>query len=133
MTIEKSAQDFLQEAHAVVPPMAVSDAQELIESGHAVVIDVRDGKEIEETGTVFNALCIPRGMIEFVADPSTDFYNDQISPDKDILLICGAGGMAALAGKTLFDMGYKKVHNLGGFSAWRDAGGSTQPPQRNEN
>ena len=39
---------------------------------------------------------------------------------------CGAGGMAALTGKTLMEMGYTNVHNLGGFAAWKDAGGPTE-------
>ncbi|HAN80418.1 MAG: rhodanese [Gammaproteobacteria bacterium] len=124
--MKKTAQDFLSEANALVPTIGVADAVSLMDSGNAVVIDVRDGKEIDQSGTVKDALRIPRGMIEFVADPSTDFYNDQISIDKEILVICGAGGMAALTGKTLVDMGYDKVHNLGGFSAWKDAGGPTE-------
>ena len=124
--MKKTAQDFLSEANALVPTIDVADAVSLMDSGNAVVIDVRDGKEIDQSGTVKDALRIPRGMIEFVADPSTDFYNDQISIDKEILVICGAGGMAALTGKTLVDMGYDKVHNLGGFSGWKDAGGPTE-------
>ena len=124
--MKKTAQDFLSEANAVVPSIGVTDAVSLINSGKAVVIDVRDGKEIDQSGTVKDALRIPRGMIEFVADPATDFYNHQISTDKEILVICGAGGMAALTGKTLVDMGYDKVRNLGGFSAWKDAGGPTE-------
>jgi rhodanese-related sulfurtransferase len=79
-------------------------------------MDVRDGKEIDQTGTVQDALRIPRGMIEFVADPATDFYNDKMSTDKAIFVICGAGGMAALTGKTLVEMGYSNVHDLGGAS-----------------
>jgi len=41
-------------------------------------------------------------------------------------LICAAGGQAALAGKTLVDMGYNKVSNVGGFGDWKDAGGPTE-------
>ena len=85
--MKKTAQDFLSEANALVPTIDVADAVSLMDSGNAVVIDVRDGKEIDQSGTVKDALRIPRGMIEFVADPSTDFYNDQISMDKEILVI----------------------------------------------
>ena len=42
------------------------------------------------------------------------------------MLVCGAGGMAALTGKTLVEMGYKKVSNVGGFSSWKDAGGPVE-------
>ena len=88
-----------------------------------VFIDVRDGKEIDLTGTIKGAQRIPRGFIEFAADDSTDFHNKEITKDKEILLVCGAGGMAALAGKTLKEMGYTAVFNIGGFQTWKDAGG----------
>jgi rhodanese-related sulfurtransferase len=39
------------------------------------------------------------------------------------VLICGAGGQAALAGKTLVDMGYVSVVNVGGIGDWEKAGG----------
>jgi rhodanese-related sulfurtransferase len=32
----------------------------------------------------------------------------------------------ALAGKTLQDMGYKDVRNLGGFKGWADSGGAVE-------
>jgi rhodanese-related sulfurtransferase len=34
--------------------------------------------------------------------------------------------MAALAGKTLKEMGYERVINIGGFNAWKEAGGPTE-------
>ena len=37
-----------------------------------------------------------------------------------------AGGMAALTGKTLSEMGYTKVHNVGGIGDWIKAGGETE-------
>ena len=43
--------------------------------------------------------------------------------DADIVLICGAGGQAALTGKTLREMGFSRVANVGGFPDWKSAGG----------
>ena len=42
------------------------------------------------------------------------------------MLVCAAGGQAALAGKTLTDMGYENVTNVGGISDWVAAGGKTE-------
>jgi rhodanese-related sulfurtransferase len=39
-----------------------------------------------------------------------------------VIVYCGSGGRAALSGKTLKDMGYERVYNLGGFKDWADAG-----------
>ena len=68
---------------------------------------------------------MPRGFIEFAADPDTPFHKPEFTKDAELVLICGAGGQAALAGKTLKDMGYANVSNVGGFSDWKDAGGPT--------
>ena len=43
--------------------------------------------------------------------------------DAEIILICGVGGQAALTGKTLIEMGYKNVLNVGGIPDWEKNGG----------
>jgi rhodanese-related sulfurtransferase len=88
---------------------------------------VRDMSAIAESGTIAGAHQVPRGMIEFRADPAVAaMYNPIFEKDAALYLICGAGGQAALAGKTLQDMGYTNVTNIGGFAAWKDAGGPVE-------
>ena len=43
-----------------------------------------------------------------------------------ILIYCAAGARAALAAKTLMDIGYKGVFNLGGFNEWVENGGEIE-------
>ena len=119
----RTASDFLSEANNMVEKMDTGSAIARHGDENVVFIDVRDGKEIDLTGTIRGAKRIPRGFIEFAADDSTDFHNKEVTKDKEILLVCGAGGMAALAGKTLKEMGYTTVFNIGGFQSWKDAGG----------
>lgn len=122
----KTAKDFLDEANAAVPRMNAAQAIERYNAGGGVFVDVRDSAAIAKTGTIAGAQRIARGIIEFVADPATTLYNDTLQKDADIYLICGAGGQAALAGKTLKEMGYKHVTNIGGIGAWKDAGGAME-------
>ena len=122
----KTAQEYLAEANAVVPKIDVKEAITRHSAGTAIFIDVRDGSDIAETGTVAGALHIPRGFVEFAADATTPFHNAALTKDAEIVLVCAAGGMAALAGRTLLDMGYTNVSNAGGFQAWKDAGGEIQ-------
>lgn len=122
----KTAMGYLAEANDIVPRLSVEDAMAKHGGDNVVIIDVRDGKAIDETGTIAGALRIPRGFIEFAADETTDFHNASITKDKEILVVCAAGGMAALTGRTLTEMGYDKVYNIGGFSAWKDAGGPVE-------
>lgn len=122
----KGSKEFLEEANAVVPRISVEDGIKKHAAGQSVFLDVRDSSDIARSGTVEGAVTIPRGMIEFAADPNTPFHETRLQPDADIVLICGAGGQAALAGKTLVDMGYRHVANVGGFKDWEAGGGPTQ-------
>lgn len=120
----KTAQDYLDEANAVVPKMEAKDAIAKHAEGKGLFIDVRDSSDINASGTIKGAHRVPRGMIEFRADPNVgSLYNPIFQKDAEIYLICGAGGQAALSGKTLHDMGYTNVTNIGGFPGWKDAGG----------
>ncbi|MEL7180407.1 MAG: rhodanese-like domain-containing protein [Pseudomonadota bacterium] len=122
----KAAKDFMDEANAVVPRISAEDAIAKYNAGGGVFVDVRDSGAIAQSGTIKGAQRIARGMIEFVADPATPFHNEALAKDADLYLICGAGGQAALAGKTLKDMGFENVTNIGGFSDWKEAGGPTE-------
>ena len=62
-------------------------------------------------------------MLEFMADPATAAHNKALTKDAGAYLVCAAGGQAALAGKTLLDMGYTNVSNIGGIVDWVKAGG----------
>ena len=119
----KTASSELEAANKMVPKIDVADGIEKHKEGKSVFIDVRDGLEINKSGTIKGALRIPRGFIECAADPSTPHHNENLQKDTDIVLVCGAGGMAALTGRTLIEMGYESVSNVGGFSSWKDGGG----------
>lgn len=119
----KTATEYLDEAHTVVPKISPEEGIAKHAAGGTVFIDVRDGTEVATTGTIAGALRIPRGMIEFRADPTHALHDTALSLDADVVLICAAGGQAALTGKTMKDMGYQSVSNVGGFSGWKDAGG----------
>jgi len=95
---------------------------------NAVVVDVRDAPEVEQSGKVAGAVHIPRGMLEFRADPESPYYDQSFAKDKPVIVYCAAGGRAALAGQALKEMGYGEVYNLGGFKDWADAGGAIDKP-----
>lgn len=122
----KAAKDFLEEAHSVVPRITAQEGIERHKGGATVFVDVRDSADIAKSGTVQGALRVPRGFLEFAADHTTQFHRASLKKDADICLICGAGGQAALAGKTLKEMGFQNVSNVGGFADWKAAGGPTE-------
>ena len=119
----KTSTEYLEEANALVEKIDVEKGIDRHKSGEAIFIDVRDSADIESTGTIKGSLQIPRGFIEFAADESTPYHNKALSKDREIILVCGAGGMAALTGKTMIEMGYNNVKSVGGIGDWVKANG----------
>ena len=119
----KTAKDYLEEANKVVKKIDLNDAIEKHKNNSAVFIDVRDSSDIIKTGSITGSLKIPRGLIEFVADKATPLYNNNLKKNSEIILVCGAGGQAALTGKTLIDMGYINVSNVGAIGDWKKNNG----------
>lgn len=121
----KTAKDYMEAANAAVTRIPGADA--IAKHGtSAVFVDVRDSGAVAQTGTIEGAVWVPRGMIEFAVDADGPFHNPALKPDAELYLVCGAGGQAALAGKTLQDMGFSNVTNIGGIGEWKDAGGPMQ-------
>lgn len=119
---------MIDAAQAVVPRISPAQAQELVASGQAVVIDVRDAPEVEKSGKVAGALHISRGMLEFRADPDSPYHDKTLRKDRPAILYCASGGRSALSGKTLKDLGYAEVYNLGAFKDWVENGGPIDHP-----
>ena len=113
-----TTKDLLAAARAVVPAITPTEAADLVATKDAVIVDIRDGTEIAASGKVKGALTISRGLLEFRADPDLPTHEPALRKDRPVLLYCGSGGRAALAGKTLLDLGFKDVRNLGGFKDW---------------
>ncbi len=121
-----SVKQMLEAANAAVPKVAPAQAKELIAKGNTLIVDVRDGPEVQASGKVAGAVHVSRGMLEFRADPDLPSHDKNFSKDKTVILYCGSGGRAALAGKMLKDLGYDRVLNLGGFKDWANSGGAVE-------
>lgn len=122
----KTAAAFLEEANQTVTRISAEDAVARYGDDANIFIDVRDSADIAKSGTIKGAHRVPRGFIEFAASPDMQFHNPIFQKDAPLHLICGAGGQAALAGKTLKEMGYTNVTNIGGIGDWKDAGGPVE-------
>jgi len=106
-----------------VPSVTPEEGISIHSEGRAVFIDARDSKSLERTGTIAGAHHVPRGMIELSADPDSPYHKPFLHKQAHICIVCGAGLMAAMAGKTLVEMGFSHVTNVGGMGAWKEAGG----------
>jgi rhodanese-related sulfurtransferase len=118
--------EMLAAAKAEVPSISPKEAASLAAQGKAVIVDVRDAPELQASGKAKGAVHASRGMPEFKADPQSPYHDPALDPSKTVIVYCASGGRSALAGKTLKELGYKDVRNLGGFKDWVESGGAVE-------
>ncbi|MBJ65188.1 MAG: rhodanese [Rhodobiaceae bacterium] len=116
----RTFQEILKEANDAVPSISPEEAKSLQDEG-ALIIDIRELEEIKATGKAQGAFHIPRGLLEFQTKLTNPNGLEGFTPENNIILYCASGGRAALAGKSLKDMGFEKVFNLGGLKDWAEA------------
>jgi rhodanese-related sulfurtransferase len=105
---------------SAVSPQQAFDRQQ---TGTAVLIDIRDIRELEREGRIDGAFHAPRGMLEFWADPQSPYHKDIFAQSHELILFCASSWRSALAAKTLQDMGMTNISDMdGGFTAWVEAG-----------
>ena len=104
------------------PRSTPQDAREESTSGDAVgARRVREPIEWEEH--IEGAVQVPRGILEFQADPASPAHNPALEPDRRVIVARRGGTRATLAAATLMDLGFTDVVNLvGGMNAWKKAG-----------
>src|SRR5216684_2706362 len=96
----KTVQVMLAEAEAQVPRISPEEAKRLLGRTDVLFLDVRE--------------------------PASPLHDKAFDQAKTVVAYCASGGRSALVGKTLKEMGYANVKNLGGFKGWLDAGGEVE-------
>jgi rhodanese-related sulfurtransferase len=121
-----SVKQMMETANAAVPKITATEAREKIAKGNTLLLDIRDGTEVQASGKAAGAVHVSRGLLEFRADPDSPTHDKNFSREKVVLIYCASGGRASLAGKLLKDMGYGEVYNIGGFKDWCECGGAVE-------
>ena len=122
----KTLEALLEIANKEIKRLDFTESLNLIKKSESVIIDVREESEVLNQGLIKDAIHIPRGLIEFKLSPNSINNPANINADTTLLIYCAGGYRSALAAKTLLDLGFKNVFNLGGYQEWIDAGGDIQ-------
>lgn len=126
----KSAKDLVADAGRGLETLTGAEAVKLVRDPNVVFVDVREGEELQKTGKLQGAVHVPRGFLEFQADPTSPTHKPELGGGKKLVLYCGSGNRSALAAKALKDMGITNVaHVAGGFPALQQAGGPQEEPK----
>ena len=117
---------LVAQAEAEIRTLSVQEAQKAQSSG-ALLVDLRDVREIKREGKIPDSYHVPRGMLEFWADPDCEYHQEALTSADQLVLYCNLGWRSALATKTLQDMGFTNVsHIAGGLTAWKDENGPVE-------
>lgn len=118
-----TAQQLVNRARARVPALTPVEVEAHLLARDAVVVDIREPEELDEHGRLPDALHVPRGLLEFGADPASPQHRPELDPARLTIVYCAAGNRSALAAETLQFLGYREVAHLdGGIAAWKRAG-----------
>ena len=128
--VTKGYKALVAEAEAEIETISVEAAGAAVEDG-ALLVDLRDVRELKREGKIPGAVHAPRGMLEFWIDPDSPYHREVLSSADRLILYCNLGWRSALAAKSLQDMGLTNVaHLAGGFDAWKADGGPVEEPPR---
>ncbi len=129
-TIIRPVEDLVAEANKTIRTLNVAEALDLHGRDDVLFVDVRDVRELAESGRIPGARHVPRGMLEFWIDPASPYHKPYFAEEMTFVFYCAASWRSALATKTAQDMGLAPVAHLdGGFNAWIDAGGPVEKPE----
>ena len=112
--------EHASELAASIENLEVEDLKkELEEGGDLLLVDLREIQELVEKGTIPGSTHVPRGMLEFWADPSSPYGRDYFGEHKRTVVFCAGGGRSVYAVKALQEMGFTNVAHLAkGFGGW---------------
>lgn len=128
--ITRSVEDLVAEANKGIRTLSVEEARAMHGRGDVQFIDVRDVRELAETGRIPGARHVPRGLLEFWIDPASPYHKPFFAEDRTFVFYCAVSWRSALSIRVAQDMGLAPVAHLqGGFNAWKEAGGPVEPPK----
>lgn len=116
-----TAVGMVEEANARVSHVSPVEAFEEAATGGVTFLDVREPVEWERH--IAGAVQVPRGILEFSADPTSPRHLPDLNPGERVVVYCRSGHRSALATATLQTLGYSRISNLdGGLNGWQEAG-----------
>jgi len=115
--------ELLAEARRDLDRLKPDEAATALEAG-AVLVDIRSEFHRERDGVVPGSVFIPRNVLEWRCDPTSEWRDERVSdPSAHLILMCDEGCQSSLAAANLKRLGLELATDLaGGFQAWRAAG-----------
>ena len=81
----KSVQQMIEEARREITGYTPAEAQRRAQDENALLVDIRDVRELQREGVVPGALHAPRGMLEFWVDPASPYHKPVFAEDREFV------------------------------------------------
>ncbi len=81
----RPVKELVAEAKSQITTLSVAEAQARQVSGEALLVDIRDPRELTREGRIPGAFHAPRGMLEFWIDPESPYFKEVFSEDREFI------------------------------------------------
>lgn len=123
-----AASQIVVEVRAGIENLAPEDVATELARSWVLLVDVREPAETAH-GRIPGAVAVPRGLLEFRADPGAPTHVHGFVPGRRVIVYSSSGARSALAVRSLRELGYHDVAHLdGGLDAWIADGRSVTGP-----
>jgi rhodanese-related sulfurtransferase len=82
----KSVNQMIAAARKEIDNHSPEEAKRRVDDQGALLVDIRDIRELQRDGVIPGALHAPRGMLEFWIDPESPYYKPVFSEDLAVVL-----------------------------------------------
>ena len=81
----KSVDEMITEARQTIVGHTPAEAQRRVAEEGALLVDIRDVRELEREGVLPDAHHAPRGMLEFWVDPQSPYHKPVFAEDREFV------------------------------------------------
>lgn len=82
----KSVEAMIAEARKIIDNHSPEEARRRVDEEGALLVDIRDVRELQREGVIPGALHAPRGMLEFWIDPESVYFKPVFAEDIEFVL-----------------------------------------------
>jgi len=119
----KSVNEMVAEAKTRIDNISPAEAHRRVTEEGALIVDIRDVRELQRDGAIVGSTHAPRGMPEFCVSPDSPYTKAEFHEGREHILSCAAAARSALSADTLQDMGVAAARHLKtGFARRRAEG-----------
>ncbi len=82
----RSVEEMIAEARQQIDNHTPAEAKKRVDEDGALLVDIRDIRELERDGVIPGAMHVPRGMLEFWVSPDSPYFKPVFAEDIEFVL-----------------------------------------------